>query len=293
MKLRILTALALNLFSVSAAAQLARSIDFSESAGAVTLTHDGAEVTLQPIADPDDEYAIDVHISIRIPGYQSIIVPEGGGTSAYFKRWVGIGKLAASDAAPSVILEGFTGGAHCCATLRVVIPAGRQLKVIEFEAIDGAGDATFPKDVDGDGITDFVRQDDRFRYQFASGAGSLSPPLIFNIYKGNLVDVTSEPGFVPIWMKYAADARALCADRANPDRNGACAAYVAAAARLGKFAPAMKEAEMLAATGKDIELPISCRVAEVNGLCPAGMERKFFSFSDALRWFLRDTGYIS
>jgi hypothetical protein len=94
-------------------------------------------------------------------------------------------------------------------------------------------------------------------------------------------------------MKYAADARALCADRSNPDRNGACAAYVAAAARLGKFAPAMKEAEMLAATGKDIELPISCRVAEVNGLCPAGMERKFFSFSDALRWFLRDTGYIS
>lgn len=285
--------LALGLSSSPASAQLAKSIDFSESAGAVTLTHDGAEVTLQPVPDPDDQDLIDVHASIRIPGFQSIIVSEDGGTSPYFKRWVGIGKLATTDAAPSIVLESFTGGAHCCATLRVVTPAGRQLKVIEFEAIDGAGDAAFPKDVDGDGVMDFVRQDDGFRYQFSSGAGSMSPPLIFNIYKANLVDVTSEPGFVPLWTKYAADARALCADRRDPDRNGACAAYVAAAARLGRFTTAMKEAEALAATGKDIVLPTSCRVAEVNGLCPAGMERKFFTFGDALRWFLRDAGYIS
>lgn len=293
MKLATTMALTLSMWSAPATAQFAKSIDFSEISGPVTVAHDGAEVTLQPIVDPDDEDVINVHASIRIPGFQSIIVSEGGGTSPYFKRWVGIGKLAVSDATPSIILEGFTGGAHCCATLRVVTPVGRQLKVIEFEVIDGSGDESFPNDVDGDGIMDFVRQDDRFRYEFASGAESLSPPIIFNIYKGNLVDVTSEPGFLPLWTKFAADARALCSDRSNADRNGACAAYVAAAARLGRFAPAMKEAETLAATGEDIKLPVSCRVAEVNGLCPVGMERKFFTFTDALRWFLRDAGYIN
>ena len=276
---------------VNTNAQLTKTIDFSETGGAVTLSYNDAEVTLQPIAEDDD--LIDVHAAIGISDFQSIIVSEGGGTSPYFKRWIGIGKLSSSEPTTSIILQGYSGGAHCCATLRVVTPVGGQLKILEFEPIDGEGGSQFPEDIDGDGNVDFVRQDDRFRYQFSSGAGSQSPPLIFNIYKGNLVDVTSEPGFVPLWTEYASRMRAMCADRSDPDRNGACAAYVAASARLGKFATAMKDTEALVTSTEGLQLPTGCRLPEVEGVCPAGMEREFYTFGDALRWFLKKNGYIS
>jgi hypothetical protein len=276
----------------AAPGQLARTVDFSEKPGAVTLTYAGAEVTLQPIRSGDDEEAIDVSAAIRVPGYQSIIVTEGYGSSPSFERWVGIGKLAEGDAAPSVLLGGYTGGAHCCATLKAIVPDGGKLKIVEFEEIDGGPDEAFPRDLDQDGMVDFVRQDDSFRYQFASGAGSSSPPLIYNIYKGQLVDVTTQPSFQEVWEAFAAETRRRCADRTDKDRNGACAAYVAAAARLGRYETAMKEVEKLAYAGPSIELPKGCRISVRNGDCPAGQEMAFHTFPSALRWFLQKQGYL-
>ncbi len=283
--------LALSPANMPAAAQLSQIIDFSDSSEAVTLVHDGAKLSLRPAQDPELDDLIDIQATIHISGFPALTIDEGGATSKYFRLWIGIGKLAPSDAAPSVVIEGYTGGAHCCATLRVVTPVGDNLRLVEFEAIDGSGMETFPTDIDGDGRVDFLRQDDRFRYQFSSGAGSLSPPVIFNIIDGNLVDVSKDPRFRSVWTRFAAEARASCADMSQADRNGACAAYVAAGARLGSFAPAMREAESLAAKGKHLDLPTACRVAAPEGNCPAGMERKFRTFGEALRWFLEDTGY--
>ena len=291
MKWLIALSAAMSAGSAPAAAQLSKSIDFSDSQAPVTVSHEGAIVTLRPVRDPELDDLIDVEAAIRVPGLAPVVVSEGGTTSKFFTRWVGIGKLSASDAAPSILLEGFTGGAHCCATLRVVTPVGGIFKTIEFEAIDGSGAEAFPTDIDGDGRVDFVRQDDRFRYRFSSGAGSLSPPVIYNIFQGQLVDVSKKPEFAPVWVKFAAEARALCTDTSQSDRNGACAAYVAAAARLGNFEPAMREAKRFAAKGKKLDLPMACRSAVVDGQCPVGMERKFLTFGDALRWFLQDTGY--
>lgn len=283
--------LALSPANMPAAAQLSQNIDFSDSSEAVTLVHDGAKLSLRPFHDPELDDLIDIQVTIDIPDFPSLTINEGGATSKYFRRWIGIGKLAPSDAAPSVVIEGYTGGAHCCATLRVVTPVGDNLRLVEFEVIDGSGMEIFPTDIDGDARVDFLRQDDRFRYQFSSGAGSLSPPVIFNVIDGNLVNVSKDPRFRSVWTQFAAEARAVCADMSQADRNGACAAYVAARARLGSFGPAMREAESLAAKGKHLDLPTACRVPTVDGNCPARMERKFLTFGEALRWFLKNTGY--
>ena len=270
--------------------QVTRTINFGDHPGAATVEGLGAEVTLQPVKDSGD--MIGMSAAIRIPGYQSIIVTEGGGSQAGYDRWVAIGKLSASDPAPSVLLEGFSGGAHCCATLKAVVPTAGRLKVIEFEAIDGDSDKTFPKDIDGDGVADFVRADDRFQYAFASHAGSFSPPMIFNIYKGQLVDVSAQPGFRPLWLSFAKVTRTACADLKNDDRNGACVAYVAAKARLGKYDEAAAEADKLANHKAGTELPEGCTI-EANGLeCPTDKKIKFYTFRNALRWFLQHTGYI-
>jgi hypothetical protein len=237
------------------------------------------------------EDTLDVATSIRVPGVQTIITTEGYATSRFIERQVAIGKLSSADATPSVLLGGFTGGAHCCATLRVVTPVAGRLKVIEFEEVDGGPSATFPKDVDGDGTVDFVRQDDSFRYQFASGAGSYSPPVFLNIYKGQIVNVSDQPSFRPVWLEFANKTRRACADRSNEDRNGACIAYAAASSRLGNLEAGLKEAIKNAYAGPGLELPSPCKVDLVEYQCPEGQDIKFYTFEAAAIWFLRKSGY--
>ncbi len=275
-----------------AAGPMTRIVDFAETPGPVTIASGGAEIRLEPVADRSDRRAIDVSASVRVAGYPAITVAEGVAMSRYYDRWVGIGRLAISDPAPSVLLAGFSGGAHCCATLKAIVPHQGRLRVLEFEAVDGEPDDAFPRDIDLDGVVDFVRRDQRFRYAFAGGAGSWSPPVVYNIREGQIVDVTTRPGHRHLWENYAREARVHCADRSNEDRNGACAAYAAAAARLGGYADAMREISSLAATGPDIILPPGCRVALIDEACPAGNEVAFRTFPAALDWFLRTHDYI-
>jgi hypothetical protein len=206
-------------------------------------------------------------------------------------RSIGIGKLTRTDRAPSVLLVGFTGGAHCCTAVRAVVPLAGRLRVVKFPDFDGALDR-FPRDIDGDGVADFVIPDNRFLYSFGSYAGSMAPPQFFNIVGGRIVEVTTKPGFRPQFASFMAKARPLCADRSNDDRNGACAGYVAAAARLGRYMPALREASAMASTGQTGWLPDGCSVPTGTARCPKGREIKFHSFSAALGWFLKDAGYI-
>lgn len=273
-----------------AQAQIVRSIDFSENPNPVTIAADGVEVTLQPIFQGEGD--VEVITSIRANSHQSIIVREGFASRAGFERVVSIGKLTSADPIPSVLLGGFTGGAHCCATLRAITPSAGKLKIVDFEEIDGEPDTSFPQDIDGDGIKDFVRQDDSFRYKFASGAGSFSPPILLNIYKGQIIDVSDQPAFRPVWVDYATKVRAVCADKGNEDRNGACIALAAAGARLGMYSTYLKEAVRNAKSVDSTELPSSCTVDLVDFVCPAGKETKFFTFEAAANWFLRRQGYI-
>lgn len=283
---------ALAIFGSPAAAnaQFSRTVVFADTPGTQTLSYQGVEVVLQPDPVEGEPDWIETSYVVRVPGYPPLIVRDDPPVSGYHSRWVGIGRLSRADPAPSVLLGGFTGGAHCCATLRAIIPDNGRLRVIEFPTRDGDTEDTFPEDVDGDGTVDIILQDDRFRYQFASGAGSWSPPMIYNVYRGQIVDVTTQPAYRSMWERYAREARRACAARQNYDRNGACAAYVAAAARLGRYAIALLEVEGLASSTSTF-LPRSCRVAEVNYQCPPGQEITFRAFVPALSWFLRENNY--
>lgn len=122
---------------------------------------------------------------------------------------------------------------------------------------------------------------------------SFSPPIFFNIYKGNIVDVSDQPNYRPIWEKFAAQMRPLCAKLSDSNRNGACIAYAAAGARLGRFAEFLAEASKNASKADDIFLPTSCKVALKDYECPTGQEIRFYTFESAAAWFLRDNGYIN
>lgn len=271
-------------------AQEIKTVDFSDNRNPVVISFDETKVTLQPFFSNDSD--VEIVALVEAKGFSPVSVREGFPTSSYIEREVAIGKLSSADPVPSVILGGFSGGAHCCATLKVVTPSAGKMKLLEFEQIDGGPVAEFPKDLDGDGVVEFVRQDDNFRYAFASGAGSFSPPKLFNIFKGQIVDVTEQPSYKLVWVQFAKEVRARCADRSDTDRNGACIALAAAGARLGQHSAFLKEAVANAYSGEGMELPEHCMDELVNYQCPAGKEVKFYTFESAANWFLQRHGYI-
>jgi hypothetical protein len=274
-----------------AIAQVTKSVDFSQNSELVTVSYDGVEVTLQPFTDKTTS-SVEIVALIKANGFAPISIREGLVTVSYHPVEVGIGKLDNSDPVPSVLLGGYSGGAHCCATLIVITPNAGKLKTLEFEAIDGGPETEFPKDINADGIVDLVRQDDSFRYQFSSGAGSVSPPRIFNIYKGQIVDVSDQPAYRPLWLELARNTRVACADRSDLDRNGACIALAAAGARLGNYSSFLREAVANANSSNDAVLPEGCETELVDYVCPKGKEIKFYTFETAANWFLREQGYI-
>ncbi|MES2989096.1 MAG: hypothetical protein V4808_14430 [Pseudomonadota bacterium] len=280
------------LFAAPASAQTFSSVTFSADKLSRSISDDDVRITLAARQDAELDSLITVSAAIRIPGFAPFTLDEGDPANIAFARQIAIGKLAKADAAPSVLFQTFTGGAHCCAQLWAVVPMGGKLETVKFGLLDGDGIDAFPVDIDGDDVVDFILKDDRFNYAFSSYAGSFAPPQIFNVIQGKLVDVSARESFAGTFEQTADEARALCADTENSDRNGACATYVAASARVGKFDTAIRHASALAAKGGEIFLPTACTVPLVDGSCPDDKEKSFPDFESALRWFLRDAGYI-
>ncbi|MGI8840089.1 MAG: hypothetical protein ACR2F8_04810 [Caulobacteraceae bacterium] len=218
----------------------------------------------------------------------------------------GVGKFDTYSPIPQVVMTSFSGGAHCCLNIKLadfVNGAWKTLTVYESDT----DQIDFPIDVDGDGLLDFVLSDDRFNYVFASHAGSWTPPLILNIVRGRVADVSKESRYRSLYETDFSKTKAACetgqfneGGKTYPTEiNGACAAYVADGTRLGRTQEAWSF--MLAhydhSNGADGDpnpgfLPTKCFVALVNFECPVGKEHTFATYPEALRWFLGDNGYL-
>ncbi len=93
------------------------------------------------------------------------------------------------DGEPEVLLDIFTGGAHCCLWVRIFSFDGTGYRSIEHDFADPGYRLG---DIDDDGTRELVSSDARFAYQYASFAGSWFPLRIWS-YDGNgLRDVTSD-----------------------------------------------------------------------------------------------------
>jgi hypothetical protein len=215
--------------------------------GTVTYRNDDLQLTVSAsdAASPDERVPI---VTVRRTGMAPVTLRGEPGTGWRF----GIGRVDAKVRAPAVLLESFTGGAHCCSVIDVAVPDAAAYRVVRLShrGVDGKTshmfDAVldeFPIDLSGDGIADFVLTDDAFLYRFSSYAGSMPPPLVLNIVGTRTVDVSKAPGLRPLFALKMAKARAYCASPAwdGNERNGACAGYVADAARIGQFDTAWKQ----------------------------------------------------
>ncbi len=127
------------------------------------------------------------------------------------------------DGEPEVSLTTYSGGAHCCFFSLIY----------EYDAAEQRYDSMYHfwgnggfglRDLDQDGIAEFVSDDDRFAYAFTSYAGSRYPIEIRQYRQGKLQNVTAEfPDVVyadayRLWLDY----QDLVANRPSGD-NGAWA----------------------------------------------------------------------
>jgi hypothetical protein len=156
-----------------------------------------------------------------------IVVPDDGGDPA--TSMVKVADLDA-DGEPEVLVDTFSGGAHCCVTARLLTwnGTGYTPKDISY------GDVGYTlKDADGDGRPELVGYDPRFSAVFTAFAASAFPPQVLQVTAGTTVDVTRAfPGVI------RADAKLRLRDlrkaKRRDDVRGVLAAYVADEYLLGK-----------------------------------------------------------
>lgn len=184
-----------------------------------------------------------------------------------------------SNGTPEVIVETYSGGAHCCTEHKVYAWRNNAFISTQLGPSDGGG-GTF-KDLDKDGRMEFITYDNRFLYAFDAYAGSFPPSIILSYRDGDFEDVTRQyPEYLRsiAWQMYKTMEE-------NGAGNGVLAGYVAQKILLGEFEEGWKF--MLARYDRtsDWGLDIYDRNNEVAGRHP--------DFPTALRAFLIDLGYLN
>src|SRR5262249_9704366 len=182
-----------------------------------------------------------------------------------------------ADGEPEVLLDLYTGGAHCCFYTVILRYDGSRYR----SGVAFWGDPSYElRDVNRDGRPELVTADDRFAYAFTSYAGSVLPILIRRYDHGALPDVTSQYRSLvrgeatSLWREYVQEHR-----RPDADVRGLLAGWLADEYRLGRQDEGWRQIEAAYRRG-ELSSP------RVDPVWPAG--RRYLS---ALRAFLIKAGY--
>jgi hypothetical protein len=182
-----------------------------------------------------------------------------------------------ADAEPEVLLDLYTGGAHCCTyslLYRYVAETGSYARQLHWW-----GNAGYRlKNLDRAGPPEFVSADDRFASAFTGYAASASPIRIWRYDRGRMLDVTRR-----FPREIERDARALWGlyrKERKREVRGVLAAWLADQIMLGRAAEGWRALEAARRRG---ELgPDKVEFGEAFG-------RRYLT---KLRAFLRRTGYV-
>lgn len=266
-------------------------VEFSEDTDSKVVEFGATKITIQ--RKPSYEYDADYLAAVQLPGRELQMIPLAG----HFRTEtvsVRLLQLEPGDPGMSVMIESWTGGAHCCLVTSVVQPVTGGVRMVELPAEDaGGGFDEKPVDTNSDGYVDLITSDTRFLYAFSGYASSHSPPKILNVFRGNFIDVSGEPDFRDVFEKYASEMKVLC-DGKSEDRNGACIAYLGAMARLGRLEEGFAHTDLMADNGARENFPVACLSPIENVYeCPGYQRRSFAGFGEAARYFLKENGYTS
>jgi hypothetical protein len=263
---------------------------FARQGGSTRYRAGSVEIVMEGAREAQSPDLIQPRLTVEYPGYPPVTL-IGADTPPSQEHRFAVGRWDAKRL--FVLFQSFSGGAHCCTQVQLVLPDMDHLQVIDFGEWDGGYSDRIPSDLDGDGAIDFVFYDNAFLYAFASYAESGAPPLVMNVVDGDAVDVSDRPGFRYLFEDALREHRQYCLRPRAMSPNGACAAYVAAAARVGRFDQAWGEMLRAYDPRSRWDLPTDCASALVDRQCPENSVLRFRDYPDALRHFLAAQGYIS
>ena len=198
-------------------------------------------------------------------------------------------EMDASNDAPEILVQQYSGGAHCCNEMTVISKTDDGTWAeIQVGAFNGGPDAGIASDLNGDGTAEIKTIDNRFLYQFASYAGSFAPVQILAIRNGAVEDVTADEAFE--WQVRAdLDDVGMIPD-SGPPRNSWLATYTALQLLLGEPEPfARADTEFDPDSDWGLQYCLDDGVAEYD--CPDDRVATR-TFPEALRLFLTQTGYM-
>jgi len=181
------------------------------------------------------------------------------------------------DDDPEVLVDLYTGGAHCCEFSLIYRYTGNSYSSLKHIW----GDLTYHlNDLDHDGVLELVSGDDRFAYSFTAYAGSAFPIQIWNYQAGKLRNVTRS---YPAQIKQ--DSARLWKEHLQqrtgdfPDPRGILAAWMADEDLLGLQAQGWAKMQALNRKG------------EFKGIGGDDLWPKNGAYLAKLRKFLKNHGY--
>ncbi|MFZ5748679.1 MAG: hypothetical protein ACOY45_13620 [Pseudomonadota bacterium] len=220
---------------------------------------------------------------------------------------IAIVRLNRADARPGLVVETDPNGSGGGQTYTIFAPRGDGYARVMLGYTDdprrGGRPGTdfrsflkdYPRDLDGDGNVDFVLRDGRFQGSpWGCHACEALPPMVLTLRDGKPVDISAEPAFAPLFEADLKRVRAQCLAR-RPDTEPDCVAYLADAARLGRFGAAWRDVtarqarHRFAMVWQGCTVPIPERYPRT---CPAGRETHYRSFSESARGFLASARYF-
>lgn len=251
-----------------------QNLPLPQGPGEQTLQFGDASLT---IAMPAPESHDPIRITASAPGTKPVTLSLDHDPDAHeFAPDISMVEMDATNATPEFLVQRYSGGAHCCGVVQILDLVAGEWRIIDGGSWDGGGIS--PEDADGDGEYELVHGDDRFLYRFSCYACAGTPVRVFKLVEGALADVTLSPLFRGLDEKDLPNFKQGCADHDN----GACAAYVAVASRLGRYDEAWRF--MLDHYDRDSDWGLTECALYGNGKCVA--EVRYPSYPDALRAFL-------
>ena len=181
------------------------------------------------------------------------------------------------DGEPEVLLDIFTGGAHCCVDTWIYRLTGSTYTGTPAQW----GDVGYTlKDLDGDGVPELRSFDDRFAYEFTAYAGTWFPPQIWQFRAGQLNNVTRKyPKIIRADAKRAL--RFYRRRSRRVDTRAVLAAYVADEYLLGHGSTGWKVVRS------------ALKHHRLNGFGRGDAWPRNARYVRVLRKFLRKNGYIA
>ncbi|HEY4275444.1 MAG TPA: hypothetical protein VGM68_08175 [Rhizomicrobium sp.] len=264
------------LLALPALAQAPEKLPLPHGPGTQSLQFGTAAIT---IAMPAPDAAAPILITASSPGAKPVTLSLDQHSDIHeFPPSVSMVEMDSANTTPEFFISRFSGGAHCCAQIQILDLVAGQWRIVDGGSWNGS--EIIPEDADGDGEQEIVHGDDRFLYRYSCYACAGTPARTFKLVQGTLADVTLSPLYRPRDERDLPNFQQGCA---NHD-NGACAAYVATATRLGRRAEAWRF--MLDHFDRESDWGLKdCVLRDSESKCLA--EIRYKSYPDALAAFLQ------